>query len=183
MKNTASAPTMGAVTNPQPSLVIFTVVVFRGKLRVSEYVDVDTGEIISASVATALGVRTIRPDAMQRRLIALDSLRREPRCFAEFLLKFRNQHGQFLVSIDELVGWYARLTDNKASNVRRYFKPLIAAGVLDDDLMLAKDFMILNPKSGKGAIKGGRFRAYRIFDGFRFKGLLETEQELSRFSH
>lgn len=132
-------------------------------LRVTEYVDLTTGEIVSAAQAKQSGVRSIRPNACRRRLEKLDSLRPEPRAFADFILKFRNDLCGFLVPLDELVHMYAYLTRKEPKNIRRYFLPLIGAGILEDDLVLNKDFAIHNPKAGREGASGHRCQADSIF--------------------
>lgn len=146
------------------NLAIFTVKGSKRKPLVTEYVDTTTGGIIPAQVAQKMGVRSIRPDAMMRRLKKLDSLRREPREFANFLLKFRDGRCKFLVTLDTIVGWYSKLTGKEPHHIRRYIPSLVKAEVLDSDQVLNEDFMIHNPTAGKGAVKGDLFRAYNIFD-------------------
>lgn len=146
------------------NLAVLTVRGSRRKPLVTEYVDLATGEIINAESAQRLGVRSIRPDAMMRRMKKLDSLRKEPREFANFLLKFRDGRCKFLMPIDNIVNWYSKLTGKELHHVRRYFPALIKAEILDTDQVLNEDFMIHNPSAGKGAAKGDLFRAYNIFD-------------------
>lgn len=147
------------------NLSIFTIKKVRKRLTVTEYVDVTTGEIVPAGVAQKLGIRSIRPDAQGRRERKLGKLRGEPRRFAEFLLRFRDRRCKFLMPMDMLVGWYSTLTGKKPHHIRRYYSSLIGGGILEEGLMLNEDFMINNPRAGKGAAKGDTFRAYNVFDG------------------
>lgn len=149
------------------NLAVFTTKRFRGKLTVTEYVDVTTGEILPAELVQKMGVRVIRPDASLRRVKKLDSLRKEPREFADFILQFRDRLCGFLAPLDTLIGWYAQITGKQASHVRRYFRPLILAGVFDTASKLNEDFMIHNPFAGKKEAKGAECRAYNIFDSIR----------------
>lgn len=151
------------------NLAIFTVKGSKRKPLVTEYVDTTTGEIIPAQVAQRMGVRSIRPDAMMRRIKKLDSLRKEPRGFADFLLKFRDGRCKFLVPMDIIICWYSRLTGKRTDNILRYFPSLINAEVLDFDQVLNEDFMIHNPTAGKGAVKGDLFRACNTFDRMMLK--------------
>lgn len=146
------------------NLAILTVRGSRRKPLVTEYIDLATGEVIDAESAQRLGVRSIRPDAMLRRYKKLDSLRKEPREFANFLLKFRDGRCKFLMPIDTIVDWYSKLTGKELHHVRRYFQTLVNAEILDADQVLNEDFMIHNPCAGKGVAKGDLFRAYNIFD-------------------
>lgn len=151
------------------NLAILTVMGSKRKPLVTEYVDVTTGEIYDAETAYKLGVRAIRPDAMMRRTKKLDSLRKEPREFANFLLKFRDGRCKFLVPLDTIISWYSKLTGKDTHHIRRYFPSLVKAEILDDDLMLNEDFMINNPNAGKAAAKGDLFRAHNIFDQMMLK--------------
>lgn len=148
-------------------LAVFTVKTFRGKLIVTEYVDVTTGEILLADVVQKMGVRSIRPQASLRRVKHLDDLRKEPREFAAFILRFRNRRCSFLMPLETLVDWYSKMTGKRPDNIRRYFTPLIDAGILDSGLRLTKDFMISNPHAGKEEALGEESRAYNIFDSIR----------------
>ena len=142
------------------NFAIFTTKVSRGKLTVQEYIDLSTGEVIPADVASKLGIRVIRPDAGARRLVKLDRLRVEPRRFAVFLLSFRDSHCKFLVPVEEILKWYSKMTGAATHNIRRYLPKLIEAGILDSDTELNKDFMINNPSAGRAEVKGDMFRAY-----------------------
>lgn len=146
------------------NLAILSCKTSRSKPTVLEYVDLATGEIIDAHAVKKLGVRVIKPDARIRRRKKLDSLRRESREFAEFLLKFRDSHCKFLVPLETLIYFYSKLTGKETRNIKRYFPSLIIAGVLDSDLMLNEDFMINNPLAGSGVAKGDKFLAYNTFD-------------------
>lgn len=146
------------------NLAVLTVRGTRRKPQVTEYIDPTTGEIIEAESAQRLGVRSIRPDAMMRRIKKLDSLRTEPRRFADFLLKFRDGRCKFLMPLDTIIAWYSKLTGKELHHIRRYFPALTKAEILDSDQMLNEDFMVNNPMAGKGAAKGELFRAYNIFD-------------------
>lgn len=142
---------------------------FRGKIQVTEYLDMTTGEIIEAKTINAQGMKAIRPEAMQRRQEKLNSLRKEVRQFAVFLLKFRNQLGGFLLSLDQLVKWYGSLEGKEAKHIRRYLPRLVDAGILDFDSKLTPDFMWFDPEVGRAGVRGETFRAYRILDELRLK--------------
>lgn len=142
---------------------------FRGKLHVAEYLDMTTGEIIDAKTINALGMKAIRPEARQRREAKLNSLRKEVRQFAVFLLKFRSQLGGFLLPLDQLVRWYGTLEGKEAKHIRRYLPRLVDAGILDFDHKLNPDLMWYDPEVGRAGVRGETFRAYRIFDELRLK--------------
>jgi len=132
-----------------------------GKIKVTEVVDLSTGEILSLKEAKKQGVSVIYPDIMQIRQYKLDKLRKEVRAFAEFILKFRDRGCGFLIEFSTLLEWYSHYT-----NIRRYIDPLIEAGVLDyseGQTFLHKDFMISSRKVTKKEAVSGPFKASCIF--------------------
>lgn len=142
---------------------------FRGKLHVYEYLDLNTGEIITAESAKHHGMKAVRPDAMLRREQKLNQLRKEVRQFAVFLLKFRSQLGGFLVELDQLVKWFGEHEGKEAKHIRRYLPRLIDGGILDFDHRLNPDFMWFDPEVGKSGVRGEAFTAYRIFTGLQLR--------------
>src|SRR5574338_967705 len=142
---------------------------FRGKLHITEYVDITTGEIITAAEARKLGLKEIRPDSAVRREQKLNSLRKEVRKFAVFLLKHRSKAGGFLVDLDTLIQWYGYLEGKEAYHIRRYIPQLVSAGILDFDRMLNKDFMWFDADLDRASIRGNVFTAYRIFGNMLVK--------------
>lgn len=142
---------------------------FRGKIHVSEYLDMVTGEIITAEVAKHHGMKAARPDAMLRREQKLNGLRKEVRQFADFLLKFRSQLGGFLVELDQLVKWFGEYEGKEAKHVRRYLPRLVDGEILDFDHRLNRDFMWFDPEAGKSGVRGEAFTAYRIFSVLQLK--------------
>ncbi len=159
----SSNPTANDLGTPFDHLQILTIAKIRRKPTVTEFIDTRTGEIIDAQTAHKMGVRSIRPDATVRRESKMNSLRKEPRAFAEFILKFRDGRCKFLVGLSELVSLYARMTGKATEHVRRYLPRLAKAGILGDDHALDDDFMIHNPQEGKAAAKGDVFRASCVF--------------------
>ena len=153
---------------------------FRGKLHVTEYLDMKTGEIIEAASIIRMGMKAIRPDAMRRREDKLDSLRKEIREFVLFLLKFRNRLGGFLMPLDQLVKWYGKLEGKEAKHIRRYLPRLVDAGILDFDHRLDPDFMRFDPEVGRESVRGETFTAYRIFDEMRLR---TNRDEVERGQH
>ncbi|WP_442770591.1 hypothetical protein [Zoogloea ramigera] len=174
----SSHPAADDLGTPFDHLQILTLAKVRRKLTVTEFMDTRTGEIIDAKTAQKMGVRSIRPDASVRRKAKMNSLRKEPRAFAEFILKFRDRRCKFLVGLSELVSLYARMTGKATEHVRRYLPSLAKAGILEDDHALNEDFMIHNPAAGKTAAKGDAFRASCIFSALliRHQGTPEAAQ-------
>lgn len=146
------------------NLAILSVRRFRGKLLVSEFVDLTTGEILDPQTVERMGLKSIRPDARIRREEKLKSLRKEVRPFAIFLLRFRNKLGGFLIDLDQLIRWYAKLEGKEPKHVRRHLPRLVDAGILDFDHKLNPDFMWFNTELGKADVRGEVFTAHRIFD-------------------
>jgi hypothetical protein len=160
--------------NPLSRLQVLTCQKIRRKLTATEFLDMRTGEILDANTVQKMGARTIRPEARARREAKLNSLRKESRAFADFILKFRDSHCKFLVSLDEVVKMYSRLHGQAPEHVRRYFASLTKAGILEADQTLHEDFMIHNPAAGKTTAKGDRFRAYCVFDRMQARNLIKS---------
>lgn len=146
-------------------LVIHSTEVFRGKLFVKEYLDLNTGELIPRG---KLQMVEVRPDARTRREQKLNALRAEVRDFAVFLLRFRNKGGDFLVSLKDLIKWYSMMKHKSVKHINRYLPKLVDAAVLDFDLMLNEDFMWVS-ETRKSEVKGNVFRAYTIFQNLLLK--------------
>lgn len=143
-----------------------------GKIKVTEVVDLSTGEILSLKEVKKQGVGVIYPDIMQIRQYKLDKLRKEVRAFAEFILKFRDRGCGFLVEFSTLLEWYSYYTKKDVFNIKRYIDPLIKAGVLDyseGQTFLHKDFMISSKKVGKKEAVAGPFKASCIFSNLLTK--------------
>lgn len=111
--------------------------------KITEYLDLSTGEIIEASnlrndprVPPQLHVGEIQ--LLRQALI--DSLRKEVREFALFILHFRNNRRGISPEIGTLVEWYALIFKKRPSNVRRYVKALQGASFLAGESLLSPLF-------------------------------------------
>jgi hypothetical protein len=115
-------------------------------LKISECVDKTTGEIIPFSQAEELGFSQMIQSGllMKQREAILNSLRKEVKDFALFVLKFRNKRGGITPHIDKLCRMYAELHDLRSTNVRRYIKKLKDANILASDQLLCPLFQIYN---------------------------------------
>ena len=131
-----------------------------GKIRVTEYIDLSTGEIIQKESTTS---REIMPDAMLERQRRLDNLREEVRAFAIFVLHFRNEACGFLVPMDTIKSWYSKYSGKRSNNVNRLVQKLIDAGILENEIQLSKVFMLNNPNRSKKDAQGDIFRAESKF--------------------
>jgi hypothetical protein len=110
---------------------------------ITEYLDLSTGEIIQASdlrndprIPPQIHVGEI----ILLRQALLDSLRKEVKEFALFVLHFRNNRRGITPEIETLVEWYARLHGKRPSNVRRYVTVLEKAGFLAGSSLLSRLF-------------------------------------------
>lgn len=111
-------------------------------IKVLSYKHMKSGLIIDANNFRKLGGMVISKEGSLQRMSKILSLRKEPMDFAVFLLKFRNKACGFKVSMEQLVQWYSLYSGKRKDNVKRLFKPLIEAGILQDEFTLHKDFMI-----------------------------------------
>ena len=115
-------------------------------LKITECIDKTTGEIIPFSQAEELGFSQMIQSSllMKQREAVLNSLRKEVKDFALFVLKFRNKRGGITPHIDKLCRMYAELNDLRSTNVRRYIKKLKDANILANDQLLCPLFQIYN---------------------------------------
>lgn len=130
-----------------PIIVDGRIVTRLPQYEVIEYVNVFTGEIVSAEQAKELGIKPgidVSILAMQREYV-LNLLRQEVREFALFLLKFRNNRRGITPDADEICKMYAEIHGLRASHVRRNIPKLKAAGILESIYMLTPLFQ----KAGK----------------------------------
>ncbi|MDR6206966.1 hypothetical protein [Paraburkholderia graminis] len=132
---------------------------------VTEYLDVETGEIVPASLVRKRGdVTEIRlGESVLLREVALASLRPEVRRFAEFVLKFRNRRRGITPGIDTLVQWYGQYTGARADNVRRYVPRLFDAGVLVGESVVGPLFQYAGKGVAASSHAGEDERAKLIF--------------------
>lgn len=105
--------------------------------EITEFVDVQTGEILPATKRGPLSSE--RPinhgEMLMQRQGVLAQLRPEVRHFASFVLEFRDHRRGLTPGMDTLVKWYAELHDRRASDVRRLVPSLEAAGLCIGDCM------------------------------------------------
>ena len=125
-----------------PIIVDGRIVTRLPQYEVIEYVNVFTGEIVSAEQAKELGIKPgidVSILAMQREYV-LNLLRQEVREFALFLLKFRNNRRGITPDANEICKMYAEIHGLRASHVRRNIPKLKAAGILESIYMLTPLF-------------------------------------------
>lgn len=117
-------------------------------LKVTEYVDTETGEIFPAkNLLKSKRLREIHAGefALTRSML-LAALRPEVRPFAEYVLKFRNARCGITPGINTLATWYAELHGKRASNVRRLIPALYKGGILAGESLASPLFQY-----GRGA--------------------------------
>lgn len=148
---------------PQSSLIPFTVTTTSRRIdpplkindqlvrvmqlpEITEYLDLDTGEIIPAATVHQ---QTGRPIDASLRLLQresiLYSLRNEVLKFALYVLAFRNKRSGITPGIEKLVNWYAEATNSRPHHVRRHVPKLKKAGILAGESVLCPLFQ----RSGK----------------------------------
>lgn len=112
---------------------------------ITEYVDMQTGEIIPAIALKnnpEVWPTVHNSERMLQREFILHGLRDEVREFAVFILQFRNQRRGVTPGVEQLVKWYAEITGKQACHVRRYVPPLENAGVIAGSSVLGPLFQI-----------------------------------------
>jgi len=110
---------------------------------ITEYLDLCTGEIIQASDLRndpRLPPQIHVGEIILLRQALLDSLRKEVKEFALFVLHFRNNRRGITPEIETLIEWYARLHGKRPSNVRRYVTVLEKTGFLAGSSLLSRLF-------------------------------------------
>ena len=134
------------------AIVIDNELVSRYKaLKVVEYLDQTTGEIIQASDARndpRLPQQIYVGEIQLLRESLMASLRKEVREFALFILRFRNSRRGISPEINTIVDWYAMIHGKRPSNVRRYVKALHEASFLAGESLLSPLFQ----RTGKTTI-------------------------------
>jgi hypothetical protein len=108
-----------------------------------EYIDTESGEIIKTAQLRndpRIPLQIHVGEIMLQRQTLINSLRKEVRDFAYFVLQFRNNRRGITPSIDSLVDWYASLHGKRISNVRRYVAVLEEAGFLAGSSLLSPLF-------------------------------------------
>ncbi|REF02461.1 hypothetical protein [Cupriavidus plantarum] len=108
-----------------------------GITRATEYIDLRTGEIISAKDAD-IGPGVNVSAKLKSREAVLSKLRPEVRSFALFVLDFRNARRGITPGINTLCHWYAKVTGKRSDNVARYVPKLREADILAGENVLGK---------------------------------------------
>lgn len=142
------------------------------KLRkVTEYIDLMTGEIIPADAAQ-IPVLDLRGKQAQKDMV-LAKLRPEVRAFAYFFLSYANKRRGITPGINTLCHWYADLTGKRADNIRRYIPELEAAGILANENLLGPLFQRTGGSArahlGEEAAANARYMMQKAARGFRIE--------------
>ena len=110
---------------------------------VKEYVDVSTGEILSARKVLQIGIKPYNYALIkQQQVLVLGLLRKEVLKFANFLLMFRNKRRGISPDLDTVCKWYADAHRMRKADVVRYVKPLKECGILASDTLMGPLFQI-----------------------------------------
>jgi hypothetical protein len=110
---------------------------------VKEYVDVSTGEILSARKVLQIGIKPYNYALIKKQqVLVLSLLRKEVLKFANFLLMFRNKRRGISPDLDTVCKWYADAHGMRKVDVGRYIKPLKEYGILASDTLMGPLFQI-----------------------------------------
>lgn len=111
---------------------------------ITEYVDVETGEVLPAAEASKRGAwpEIRQGECMALREAALASLRPEVRKFAYFVLRFRNRRRGITPDIDTLANWYGQLHGKRPEHIRRYIPRLVESGIIVNPTLVGDVFQI-----------------------------------------
>jgi hypothetical protein len=156
---------------PKPTIIHGQLVTRYRAPHVTEYIDHSTGEIIKAAslrhdprVPPQIHVGEI----MFLRQSLMDSLRKEVRDFAMFVVQFRNNRRGVTPAVDTLVEWYAHLHSKRPSNVRRYVTALQKTSFLAGESLLSPLFqrtgktVTSKDHLGEDAVARGRLLKMRM---------------------
>lgn len=103
--------------------------------KVVSYVNSFTGEVIPAAPVKTLPPKDFRKKLTEQARV-LRGLRPEVQTFALFLLSFRNRRRGISPGVSTLARWWAKMTQQQVSHVRRYIPRLYDAGVLAGENLL-----------------------------------------------
>jgi len=130
---------------------------------VTQYVDQETGEIISGKDAIkSERIHEVRyGENVLLREATIAALRPEVRAFALFVLEFRNQRRGITPGMDTLVKWYAQLHGKQACHVRRLVPKLHDGGIMAGEALVSRLFQIKD-KSARASAHVGEDAAARV---------------------
>lgn len=110
---------------------------------VKEYIDVSTGEILSARRVLQIGIKPYNYVLIrQQQVLVFRLLRREVLDFANFVLMFRNKRRGISPDLDTVCKWYAEAKKMRKDNVLRYVRSLKDCGILASDTLMGPLFQI-----------------------------------------
>lgn len=165
---------------PRPIFINNELVTRYKASKITEYLDSTTGEIIKASDLRKdprVPIEIHFGEILLLRQALLDSMRREVKEFALFVLHFSNNRRGVTPEIDTLVDWYARLKGKRPSNVRRYVKVLEDVGFLASSSLLSPLFQRTGKRLNARDHLGEDVVARRIY----FAMLLKSGRDVVSF--
>jgi hypothetical protein len=114
-----------------------------------EWIDLTTGEVLTAEQARAHGLGTgVHAGEMTlQRAACMAGLRPEPQAFARFLLKFRNKRRGIAPSVTQVRQWYATMTGQRADNTARLVAPLKQAGIIAGESVLGQLWQVAGKRA------------------------------------
>ena len=109
--------------------------------KVTEFLDLTTGEIISSQKAKKLGVTEYdyEPLTWERNTI-LGEFRKEVLDFARFVLKFRNKRRGVSPNVQGVAVYYSKYTGKRADDIQRRIVPKLYGTLLANDTLLMPPF-------------------------------------------
>ena len=115
--------------------------------KVVEYIDMSTGEIVQPKLAKQLGLVEYNYGIfVKERNEILNSLRKEAREFAVFILLFRNKRRGLSPNIQQVSEYYSKYSGKRVNNIRTRLLPQIMQRVVASDTLMMPPFQL----SGKG---------------------------------
>jgi len=111
--------------------------------KVLEYVNLKTGEIIPFNFAKQIGITEFDYEPLtQERNEILDSLRKEVKEFALFVLLFRNKRRGISPNIEQVIEYYSKFSGMRKNNIKSRLLPLILNKVLFSSTLMMPPFQI-----------------------------------------
>lgn len=111
--------------------------------KVTEYLDMKTGEIISSIKAKQIGVMEFNYEPLTKeKNTILDSLRKEIRDFAKFVLLFRNKRRGLSPNLGQVVVYYSKYTGKRENNIKSRLLPNLMGKVIFSETLMMPPFQI-----------------------------------------
>lgn len=111
--------------------------------KVTEYIDMSTGEIISPALAKRLGVVEYNFGIfVKERNEILNSFRKEVFDFAQFILLFRNKRRGISPNIKQVIEYYSKYSSKRIDNIKNRLLPQVMNKIIASDTLLMPPFQL-----------------------------------------